>query len=78
MPRFYFHIRNGHDLETDAAGTEFASLEAAVCDAKQAAREIIAEMLMTGEVLDEQRFEITDTRGITVATVPFKSTLRLQ
>ena len=77
MPKYYFHIRNGDNLEIDAEGTEFSTLESAVGDAKLAAKEMLAELLMTGQVLDGQCFEITDTNGMTVATVPFRSVLRL-
>jgi hypothetical protein len=77
MPKYYFHIRNGDELEVDDIGTDFASLELAVGDAKLAAREMIAELLMAGEVVDGQQFEIADTRGDVLATVPFQSVLRL-
>ncbi|MXN48704.1 hypothetical protein GR138_26245 [Shinella kummerowiae] len=77
MPKYYFHIRNGDELEVDDIGTDFASLELAVGDAKLAAREMIAELLMAGEVVDGQQFEIADTGGDVLATVPFQSVLRL-
>lgn len=77
MPKYYFHIRNGDELEVDGTGADFASLELAVSDAKLAAREMISELLMTGEILNGQQFEITDNRGEVVATVPFQSVLRL-
>ena len=77
MPKYYFHIRNGKELEVDDVGTDFASLEVAVSDAKLAAREMISELLMAGEILDGQQFEIMDNRGEVVAKVPFQSVLRL-
>ncbi len=77
MPKYYFHIRDGEEFEVDAIGTEFANLELAVNDAQLAAREMIAELLMAGELLDGQQFEIADNRGKIVATVPFQSVLRL-
>jgi len=77
MPKYYFHIRDGQQLEVDDMGTEFASLELAVSDAKLAAKEMLSELLRTGEIVDGQEFEITDIRGEVVATVPFRSVLRL-
>lgn len=77
MPKYYFHIRKGKELEVDDMGTDFASLELAVSDAKLAAREMISELVIAGEILDGQQFEITDNRGEVVATVPFRSALRL-
>lgn len=77
MPKYYFHIRDGDKLEHDDLGTEFASVEHAVSDAKLAARGMMAEMLMAGEHLNGQEFEITDDRATVVATVPFRSALRM-
>jgi hypothetical protein len=75
MPKYYFHIQNGDNLEIDAEGIGFSTLESAVGDAELAAKEMLAELL-TGQVLDGQCFEITDTNGVTVATVPFRSALK--
>ncbi|AOF93018.1 hypothetical protein [Sinorhizobium sp. RAC02] len=78
MPRFYFHIRDGESYELDTVGAEFDSLDLARRDACLAAREIIAEKLMAGDVLDGQRFEITDETGVRVETVVFRSVLNIQ
>jgi hypothetical protein len=76
MPRYYFHIRKGDEIEVDPEGTDFLTLDLAVSDARLAAKEMIAELLMADEVLDGQQFEISDNRGKIVATVPFRSVLR--
>jgi hypothetical protein len=78
MPKYYFHIRDGNELEVDRDGTDFESLDVAVNDARTAAREIMAEKLLSGEMLDGQRFEITDEEGVLVETVTFRSALNLQ
>lgn len=78
MPRFYFHIRHAESNELDTVGAEFDSLDLARRDACLAAREIIAEKLTTGEVLDGQRFEIADETGVRVDTAPFRSILNIQ
>jgi hypothetical protein len=77
MPKYYFHIRKGKEFEVDPEGTDFPTVELAVNDARLAAKEMIAELLMADEVLDSQQFEISDNRGKVVATVPFRSVLRL-
>jgi len=77
VPKFYFNIRSGDALEVDPDGLEFASIESAVSDANKAAKEILAEKVIEGEVIDGQRFEITAEDGTILETVPFRSVLRL-
>jgi hypothetical protein len=78
MPRFFFHIRDIDSLEIDPEGVEFDSVEAAVVDARAAAREMIAEMIRAGERLDGQQFEIADEHGRVVEVFPFRSVLNIQ
>ena len=78
MPRFFFHIRDSDSFEIDPEGVEFDSVEDAIVDAKAAAREMMAEMLRTGQQLDGQRFEIADERGRVIEILPFRSVLNLQ
>lgn len=75
MPRFFFHVRNGATLETDSDGLDFPSLESAILDARKAAREMLAEMLLSGERIDGQRFEIASSDGTVLETVVFRSVL---
>ena len=78
MPRYFFHIRNGTRLEKDPDGTEFDTVEQARDDAIKAAREIIAQQILQGEVVKAQLFEITTEDGEIVSTVPFKAVMRLE
>lgn len=78
MPKFFFDIRQGDELEIDDQGTEFPSREHAVLDARAAAREMLAELLLAGEHLDGQRFEIRAEDGSLVEMVTFRSVLNLQ
>ncbi|WP_075292604.1 DUF6894 family protein [Pararhizobium arenae] len=78
MPKFYFHVRAGSELEPDPSGVDFPSAEAAKSDATEAAREILSDMVLTGEPIDGETFEITDEVGNLVARVPFRSVLRLE
>lgn len=76
MARYYFHVRKHDVLEEDPEGAEFASLDEAYHEAVLAAREILAEKVLTNEVIDGQIFEITAEDGTVLRTVPFTSTLR--
>lgn len=78
MPRFFFHIRDGAKLIEDPDGSDLPDLAAAREEASQSARAILAEKLKAGEVLDGQRFEITNAEGVVLVILPFKDILRLQ
>ena len=77
MPRFYFHVRKHGDLDRDPEGSEFDTVELAIKEAELAAREIIAERLRAGEVVDGDCFVIALDDGTVVAELPFRSVLRL-
>jgi hypothetical protein len=64
-------------LIRDPEGAEFETLEMARDEAVQAAREILAERLIKGDVIDGEVFEISLEDGEIVATIPFKDTVRL-
>ncbi|MES5100179.1 hypothetical protein ABUK73_18295 [Agrobacterium sp. BA1120] len=75
--RYYFHVRRHQELQKDPEGAEFETLEAARDEAFQAAREILAERMVRGEVIDGEVFEITTEEGEIVTTVPFRATVRM-
>jgi hypothetical protein len=77
MPRYHFHLRKNGILEVDPEGAELPTLDAARDEAVLAAREILAERLLQGEVLDGDCFVITREDGTTVMEVPFKEAIRL-
>jgi hypothetical protein len=78
MPRYYFHTRDGDRLIKDPEGIELPSIKLARDEAIQAAREILAEKVKRGEIIDGQEFEIHDSWGNKLITVPFRSALRLK
>jgi hypothetical protein len=78
MPRFFFHIFNGDSRETDPEGSEFNTIDEAVEEARMAAREILAEKVLSGDEIDGSRFEITAEDGSIVEAVTFRSVLKLQ
>ena len=73
--RYFFHVRDGETVISDPEGSECASLEDAVAEAKVNARELMAERLKAGEVINGQVFELTDDRGRILAQVKFKDAL---
>ena len=78
MPRYYFHVRRHGVFEEDPVGLDFPSLEVAHYEAVLAAREIIAEKVLTDDVIDAQSFEITAEDGVVLDTLPFRSVLHLE
>jgi hypothetical protein len=77
MPRFYFHIVDGSTTIEDPDGSELSDLDAAISEALQSARHLLADKVRAGEVVDGQKFEIRDGGGTLLATVPFRDAIRL-
>ncbi|EJC64658.1 hypothetical protein Rleg5DRAFT_1412 [Rhizobium leguminosarum bv. viciae WSM1455] len=75
MTRFYFHIRDGDQVERDLEGIEFSNVQAAEQEALMAAREMVAELVMQGQRIEGKIFEIDDENGNRVLAVPFLSTV---
>ncbi len=78
MTRYYFHVRSAAGLDHDPEGAEFEDIAAANREALQAAREMVAEMVLAGDKIDGNQFEITDEAGIVVSTVPFKAAVNFK
>ncbi|MBW9115501.1 hypothetical protein JNB88_17820 [Rhizobium cauense] len=78
MRRFYFHLRTQEGLEEDLEGSELETPELAIEEAKQAAREMMAEKVAKGEVVDGTQFEIMDEEDVTIAVLPLKSVVRIE
>jgi hypothetical protein len=78
MPRYYFHIRSSAGLIRDPDGTELPDLAAALAEAERSARDLLADLLKAGDVVDGQAFEISDAEGSVLARLPFRDVLRLR
>ncbi|MBY3445507.1 MULTISPECIES: DUF6894 family protein [Rhizobium] len=79
MARYYFHIRQGETIiAEDLQGLEFATPEMAVEEATKAARELVVEMILAGNRVGDQEFEIRSSDGAVVKIVPFKSAAGLE
>jgi hypothetical protein len=78
MTRYFFHLRDDAGVIADPEGKEFANLVAAQDEAIEAGREIMAELVRTGKVLDGQVIEICDPLGAVMATVRLKDVVRFE
>lgn len=76
--RYYFHVRRHLELLRDPEGAEFATLEDACNEALHAAREMLAERLVRGEIIDGEVFEITTESGEVVHRMAFRATMLLE
>lgn len=75
MPRFFFHIADGHRFP-DEEGAILPDVPAALQVACVSAREIVAEEIKEGKPLSlGERIEIQDEAGRIVAVVTFKEAL---
>ncbi len=75
--KFFFHVRDIDGYEKDLEGIELPDLSDAVYEARKAAREMVAEIVLNDEKVDSRAFEIADGRGMVLATVPFKDVIGL-
>lgn len=72
MTHYFFHICSRTERIEDREGADFDTLEAAITEARLAAREILAEDLRKGHLDKTRLFEIFDDRGYLVARLPFQ------
>jgi hypothetical protein len=77
MPKYYLHLRNGDTVIKDPDGTELVDLHAARREAVAAGREILAERVRTGQVIDRETLEICDEAGNLLAEVILRDLIRL-
>ena len=71
MARFYFHVRIGDRIDLDQDGTEAESVMHAHREAVSAARDMLRDKLLQGELPLSAQFEIADAAGRRVDTVKF-------
>jgi hypothetical protein len=76
MARFFFHLVLPGDYQADDTGSEFPDIEAAYLGGREAAIEIIADMLRGRLDPTRFQFEITDDRGRFLMELPFSEVLR--
>jgi hypothetical protein len=67
MPRYFFNIRDGYDVDEDEEGIELPDFEAARAEALATVEELRDELADAGNI----ELEITDEEGRRLLTVPF-------
>lgn len=77
MTRYFLNLRNGPDTIPDPEGKDYASLADARAEAISSARDMVAEMVKDGRIVDGQVFEICDQTGTVLDSVEVKSVIRL-
>lgn len=75
MPRYFFHIREGSDINRDVEGQDLSDVEAARREAINSVREIISEKLLHGGPLNHRTIEIADETGHVVDVVNSRDVL---
>lgn len=70
MAMFYFHIQTGNVLVEDNEGIDLAGLAEAREEAFEAARDILAEAIRSGDDWADKAFVITDVQGRRLTTMP--------
>ncbi|MCB5203712.1 hypothetical protein LH464_14630 [Neorhizobium sp. T786] len=77
MLKYYYHIREGGNLDRDETGVEFETLDQAYEEAMRAAVEMA--LARDGLCLDDDRvFEITSPEGVILREVAFRDMFRVK
>jgi hypothetical protein len=74
MARFYFHLRKMGQLTADDEGLELLDSSAALREAHQSARELLADAIRSGKDTVPDAFVIADEQG-EIATLPLEELL---
>lgn len=68
MPRYYFNIRDGYDLDEDEEGVDLPSLDAAKAEAQATVEELRDEL---GADANSIQLEVTDEEGHRLFSLSF-------
>src|SRR5262245_63903936 len=70
--RFFIHVFNGSQTISDPEGGEFPHLDAAVAEAAQGARDLIADQLRRGNPVPARwEAHVADENGAVLEVIPF-------
>lgn len=75
MATYFFHIRDADVLMEDPDGSDLADIAAAIAEAKEGARSLIAEKIRLGQVVQPGSIEITSPDGQLLQVVTFREVL---
>jgi hypothetical protein len=76
MARYFFNVRQDHDLVVDTEGDDFTDLEYARLNAVKAIREMAAAQIKGGEVVADERIEVVDETGAIVVSISFHDVIQ--
>jgi len=74
---FYFNISSDREREADVEGMDLPSLDHARREARRAAREMVAEMVLHNEPIDGLSFQIADEAGSVLDIIRFRDVIRI-
>ena len=77
MPWYFFHIRETDATSRDDEGRELPDDATARRQAAEAARELAAQAVLEGELINGQCIEVTDGAGKLVTTAMFRDAVLL-
>ena len=77
MPRFFFNVYDDV-VAIDHEGMELPNLEAARLSALQGARELIAEQVKHGYIVQTHWIDVVDEGGNTVLTLSFRECVTIR
>ncbi|MDW5316840.1 DUF6894 family protein [Rhizobium sp. PL01] len=77
MPRFFFVLIDGDEIDEDLEGIDLPDAGAAYQETLRAAREMMIEDLALAKPLHEKAFEVSDESGCLLFRVDFKDVLHV-
>ncbi|HEX4736097.1 MAG TPA: hypothetical protein VH331_00890 [Allosphingosinicella sp.] len=78
MVRYYLHFRDGTDESLDPEGREFSDIQAVRRAALEGARDVIANEIKSGGVMDlRYRIEVENEAGTIVHRLAFKDAVTI-
>jgi hypothetical protein len=77
VSRYYFHLRDGHDVLLDPEGQEFPSLPAIEAAALENARDIISHDAREGRIMLAYHLDVEDAAGAIVHRLDFEDAVEV-
>lgn len=71
MKRYFFHLRQGPNLIEDPDGSQIVDLQAAIAEAEDDVRTLIADKVRVGQMIEADAIEVTDADGAVLAVVRY-------
>ena len=78
MPRYFFHVDDASGTVADQEGVDLRDDDVAREEAVLAVRDLVAEALRRGKVLNGRVMRVTDSANREIARVAFRDVIRLE